>query len=380
MRADGAAEPGAARAALPPARRSEIRRGWRRCSSASASADSPTLWPSGLPLGMRQRLSLAVAVIHAPEMLILDEPTSGVDPVARDRFWELLIELSRREGVTIFISTHFMNEAARCDRISLMHAGKVLAQDTPAALMRAPWRHDAGGGLHCTISRKPRRRSRSRPMPSATTRLAPATVSARRTPARARARRFDVGRAWAYARREANGDAPRSDSAVPSRCSGRILLMIVFGYGISFDVDQSVLRRARSGSDAGEPRLPGEFRGLAHTSRNRRGSGTTQRSRRVCAAAAEGGDRDPAGVRQGPGARTPSGGGRLVGRRHAVPRRDQRAATSKASTGRTWPSSIGDHRRAPPAAARRSVSKRGSATTRTSRASSRWCRESSCSS
>ncbi len=89
-----------------------------------------------LPLGMRQRLSLAVAIIHEPEMLILDEPTSGVDPLARDEFWELLIALSREEGVTIFISTHFMNEAMRCDRISLMHAGKVLVYDTPKDLIR----------------------------------------------------------------------------------------------------------------------------------------------------------------------------------------------------------------------------------------------------
>ena len=93
--------------------------------------------PDSLPLGIRQRLSLAVAVIHGPEILILDEPTSGVDPVARDSFWALLIDLSRQQGVTIFISTHFMNEGARCDRISLMHAGKVLAQDAPAALLRA---------------------------------------------------------------------------------------------------------------------------------------------------------------------------------------------------------------------------------------------------
>ena len=90
-----------------------------------------------LPLGLKQRLSLAVAVLHGPDMLILDEPTSGVDPVARDEFWELLIDLSRRQGVTIFVSTHFMNEALRCDRISLMHAGNVLACDTPQALMKA---------------------------------------------------------------------------------------------------------------------------------------------------------------------------------------------------------------------------------------------------
>jgi len=90
-----------------------------------------------LPLGIRQRLSLAVAIVHEPEMLILDEPTSGVDPLTRDRFWELLIDLSRKEDVTIFVSTHFMNEAERCDRISLMDSGRVLATAAPAALIAA---------------------------------------------------------------------------------------------------------------------------------------------------------------------------------------------------------------------------------------------------
>ena len=93
-------------------------------------------YPDALPLGIRQRLSLAAAVIHNPRILILDEPTSGVDPVARDSFWELIIELSRKDGVTIFITTHFMNEAMRCDRISMMHAGKSIACDTPQALIR----------------------------------------------------------------------------------------------------------------------------------------------------------------------------------------------------------------------------------------------------
>ncbi len=90
-----------------------------------------------LPLGIRQRLSLAVAIVHKPDLLILDEPTSGVDPLARDRFWQLLVDLSRNEGVTIFVSTHFMNEAERCDRISLMDSGHVLATATPAALVEA---------------------------------------------------------------------------------------------------------------------------------------------------------------------------------------------------------------------------------------------------
>ena len=91
--------------------------------------------PMKLPLGMRQRLSLAVAMVHQPELLILDEPTSGVDPMARDNFWRLMVELARRDKVTIFISTHFMNEAERCDRISLMHAGRVLESAAPQEIV-----------------------------------------------------------------------------------------------------------------------------------------------------------------------------------------------------------------------------------------------------
>ncbi len=91
-------------------------------------------FPSSLSLGVRQRLQLAAACLHRPEILILDEPTSGVDPAARDMFWDYLIKLSREDRGTIFVSTHFMNEAARCDRISLMHRGRVLAVGTPNEL------------------------------------------------------------------------------------------------------------------------------------------------------------------------------------------------------------------------------------------------------
>lgn len=97
-------------------------------------ADVADTRPDSLPLGIKQRLQLAVAVLHRPALLILDEPTSGVDPIARDAFWHTLIDLSRDDGVTIFLSTHFMNEAERCDRISLMHAGKVLAVGAPGDL------------------------------------------------------------------------------------------------------------------------------------------------------------------------------------------------------------------------------------------------------
>ena len=90
--------------------------------------------PAALSLGIRQRLQLAAACLHRPEVLILDEPTSGVDPAARDMFWQYLLTLSRRDKITLFVSTHFMNEAARCDRISLMHQGRVLDVGTPQAL------------------------------------------------------------------------------------------------------------------------------------------------------------------------------------------------------------------------------------------------------
>ena len=91
--------------------------------------------PAALPLGIRQRLQLAAACLHRPEVLILDEPTSGVDPAARDMFWRHLLRMSREDKITIFVTTHFMNEAARCDRISFMHQGRVLAIGTPAELV-----------------------------------------------------------------------------------------------------------------------------------------------------------------------------------------------------------------------------------------------------
>ncbi|TCP97273.1 ribosome-dependent ATPase [Cricetibacter osteomyelitidis] len=93
------------------------------------------LLPSSLPLGIRQRLQLAAACLHKPEVLILDEPTSGVDPAARDMFWRYLLRLSRDDRITIFVSTHFMNEALRCDRISFMHKGTVLGVGTPQELI-----------------------------------------------------------------------------------------------------------------------------------------------------------------------------------------------------------------------------------------------------
>lgn len=88
-----------------------------------------------LPGGWRQRLALACAIVHRPQVLFLDEPTSGVDPEARREFWDLIYDLAD-EGVTVFVTTHFMDEAEHCNRIGLMYGGRLVALDTPLALKR----------------------------------------------------------------------------------------------------------------------------------------------------------------------------------------------------------------------------------------------------
>lgn len=87
-----------------------------------------------LPMGIRQRLALACAIIHSPHILFLDEPTSGVDPLGRRRFWDILTHLARAEGVAILITTHYMSEAEHCDRLAIMHAGRIVAYDSPSSL------------------------------------------------------------------------------------------------------------------------------------------------------------------------------------------------------------------------------------------------------
>ncbi len=180
--------------------------------------------PESLPLGIRQRLQLAVAVIHKPEILILDEPTSGVDPVARDGFWRTLIELSRKDGVTIFLSTHFMNEAERCDRISLMHAGKVLAIGTPEELQRQRGMDSLEEVFIAVLEEAGMGREEG------------AAEFKERPSAPAHVRRFDLGRLWAYARREAL-EIVRDPARLAFALGGPLLLLFTFGYGISFDVE-----------------------------------------------------------------------------------------------------------------------------------------------
>ncbi|MEG2961322.1 MAG: ribosome-associated ATPase/putative transporter RbbA, partial [Janthinobacterium sp.] len=187
--------------------------------------------PDSLPLGIRQRLSLAVAMVHKPEMLILDEPTSGVDPIARDNFWRLMIELARRDRVTIFISTHFMNEAERCDRISLMHAGKVLVSDAPAELVKKrgsatledafiSYLEEAGGATP----------------PQAQSALAtPATEAGKPAPEHRRSR-FSLGRMLSYMWRETL-ELRRDPVRLTLALGGSVLLLFVIGFGISLDVE-----------------------------------------------------------------------------------------------------------------------------------------------
>ena len=189
--------------------------------------------PAGLPLGIRQRLSLAVAVIHRPEILILDEPTSGVDPVARDGFWELLIDLSRNQGVTIFVSTHFMNEAERCDRISLMHAGRVLASDTPAALIKARRTKTLEEAFIGYLEEAEKAGPKTQ---APVTKSAPAAAPAGIASGPASAPAFSLRRAWAYARREAL-EIRRDPIRLAFALLGPLILMVVYGYGISFDVE-----------------------------------------------------------------------------------------------------------------------------------------------
>ena len=200
--------------------------------------------PADLPLGIRQRLSLAVAVIHRPEMLILDEPTSGVDPVARDMFWQLMVDLARQDQVTIFISTHFMNEAERCDRISLMHAGKVLASDTPQALVE----QRGSNSLEEAFIAWLKEAQPSSPVPEEPT-SAVASHSGHTAPRQA----FSLRRLFSYSLREAlelRRDPVRSTLAL----LGTVILMFIMGYGISMDVEDlrfAVLDRDQTLSSQG---------------------------------------------------------------------------------------------------------------------------------
>ncbi|MGV3068345.1 ribosome-associated ATPase/putative transporter RbbA, partial [Proteus mirabilis] len=194
--------------------------------------DVEDMMPDGLPLGIRQRLSLAVAVIHKPEMLILDEPTSGVDPIARDMFWKLMVDLSRRDGVTIFISTHFMNEAARCDRMSLMHAGKVLVTDTPANLVK----NSQFNTLEEVFIDYLKKASGETETPDIEDKQLQLPASSEESAEKALKQRFSLRRLFSYSIREGM-ELRRDPVRLTLALLGTVILMFIMGYGISMDVE-----------------------------------------------------------------------------------------------------------------------------------------------
>ena len=184
--------------------------------------------PDALPLGVRQRLSLAVAVIHEPPILILDEPTSGVDPVARDMFWKQLITLSRIQHVTIFVTTHFMSEALRCDRISFMHAGRVIACDTPQKLQEQQHVDTLEEAFIAYMQQGGAQES----LPSASS-----AFQAETTGAPQQHKAFSARRIFAYGWREA-AELARDPIRLTIALAGTLVLMLVFGFGITLDVDR----------------------------------------------------------------------------------------------------------------------------------------------
>lgn len=188
--------------------------------------------PAALSLGIRQRLQLAAACLHGPEVLILDEPTSGVDPGARDMFWRHLIRLSRNEHVTIFISTHFMNEAARCDRISFMHRGRVLAVGKPDALCAqrhaatledalVSWLEEAEAGNANPPGVPPGLVARADP--GAAMDCVNSASSAR-------------SRIWAFVRRESL-ELARDKLRLAFALLGPVVLLLAAAWSVSFDVE-----------------------------------------------------------------------------------------------------------------------------------------------
>jgi len=193
---------------------------------------------ASLPLGIRQRLSLAVAIVHEPDMLILDEPTSGVDPIARDRFWELLIELSRNQGVTIFVSTHFMNEAARCDRIALMDAGRVLKTGTPAELIAA---RDAATLEEAFIRYLKEAEAARNPDAAEIQEAAEVLTAPQIAASEEPSPLFSFRRLFAYSIREAL-ELRRDPIRLSFAVLGTAFLMLIFGFGITTDVNNLSFR------------------------------------------------------------------------------------------------------------------------------------------
>ena len=282
----------------PAVPRARGRRAWTRWPRASAWTRCATRCRE--PAHGRAPAPVAVAMVHKPELLILDEPTSGVDPVARDNFWRLLIALARQDQVTIFISTHFMNEAERCD-MSLMHAaraGQRLARRDHARARRG----HAGRGLHRLPDRRRRRRQATRrpsrtpppnPPPRRPPSLQPAAHAelcvARSAGAAARpgARHAGAGRLAAVdvrhrlrhqpgrGRPALRGDGPRPDRVEPELRAEPVRLALLHRTSTRDDY-QDMDARMRSGELSLAIEIPQGFaRDVQRASRRRSACGST---------------------------------------------------------------------------------------------------------
>ena len=225
--------------------------------------------PESLPLGVKQRLQLAVAVLHRPPMLILDEPTSGVDPVARDAFWRTLIDLSRNDGVTIFLSTHFMNEAERCDRISLMHRGQGARRRRAQGARQGARQRFSGRRLHLLSGGS----GRSREEKEGSSRTASNRPGSRAPQPRAagnRAQPRPIARFQAVRSRTAVGLCPaRNDGALTRSHPAGVRLHRSCHSDVCLRLRHHVrcrepeIRGLRPGPDAGKPQAARKLLGLA---------------------------------------------------------------------------------------------------------------------
>ena len=303
-------------------------------------------------------------------MLILDEPTSGVDPLARDRFWELLIDLSRNQGVTIFVSTHFMNEAERCDRISLMDSGRVLATDTPASLIAARGAATLEDAFISYLEEAAAGATAAASADSASRRRADASGLGDRRATNAARGSVCGGCSPTRSARRWSCCAIRSGWA--SRLFGTALLMLVFGFGISTDVnnlsfavldhDQTPESRAYLEELRGSPYFVekpplADYADLEKRLRERRHRAPASKSRPASAATSSAGGRP--GSAPGSTARC---------RSVAQTIRGYLQGDAPALSGR--PGGEDDacrRRRRPP------ISRSGSSTIRISTASMRWC-------
>ena len=188
-------------------------------STASGSRKRPTARSRGYSGGMKRRLDLALALVHRPRILFLDEPTTGLDPQSRTALWEEVARLAREEGVTVFLTTQYLEEAdVLADRVGIIDKGMIVAEGTPAALKAEIGRPERRGGARATTttgrgSRRPARGSASRSAATAASPCASTTALGLADVVRALDADGPRGRGRRAARPDARRRLPREDRA-----------------------------------------------------------------------------------------------------------------------------------------------------------------------